>query len=479
MDRNKEFYDLLEILMGRDGALYLEAASGNGRDWFRFNPLKFDLEFQHSLLLKEGFVPERAEGFGDLWSVKRPSRGGRGIGKSLSHFLGNIYIQNPASMMPPLILDPQPGETVLDLCAAPGSKTSMLASLMQGKGLLAANDRAKRRLQALVFNLRRCGVPNALCFSEFGEHFGNLYYEHFDRVLVDPPCSALGTVGKNPEVLSWWNRERSLSLSRVQLSLLISGIKALKPGGLLVYSTCTITAEENEGVLDQVLRKFPLELENIRIPGFPARPALQEFEGKRFHPETGKAVRLYPHETGTEGFFIACIRKTGRCGEPKLNQPRRLRQGQLVTCEDPRVSGHLAELEEKFGLERAVFADKAFRPGKNLNWLNEEALSFPCYLPISGAGYPLAHIGSVPARLTTEAIHAIGDSVRKHRLDLEGTAQLQSYVNRREVDTAAEDCDQAVVFYDGHPIGHGLVIGGKLLSRFPRIGWEFQFMIDD
>lgn len=479
MEKNKEFHDLLERLIGSEGELYIESASGNGLDWFRFNPLKFDFEFQHSLLLREGFIPARMPGFDNIWSVKRPPRGEKAIGKSLSHFLGNIYIQNPASMIPPIILGPRPGETVLDMCAAPGSKTSLLASLMRGKGLLVANERARRRLQTLVFNLRRCGVPNAIYVSEFGEHFGNLYYEHFDRVLVDPPCSALGTIGKNPEVLSWWNHERSVSLSRVQLALLISGIKALKPGGLLVYSTCTITAEENEGVLDQVLRKFPLELEKIEIPGFPARPALKEFQRNRFHPETSKAVRLYPHETGTEGFFIACIRKTGKCGEPRLNRPREINEDQLVSGSDARVSRSLDELEDRFGIDRTVFSGKAYRPGRDLSWVNEEALSFPCFLPLSGAGNPLAHTGAIPARLTTEAIHAIGDSVRKRRLDLEGTARFQSYVNRIDVGTGMEDCDQAAVFYRGYPVGHGLVTGGKLLSRFPRAGWEFQLTIDD
>jgi len=231
MQLNKEYENLLDSLLGKEADLYREGLKGSGRDWFRFNPLKYTPEFQEDLLRREGFNPQAVEGFSNIWSVPKAVRGERSIGKSLSHFLGNLYIQNLASMIPPLLLAPRPEDRVLDLCAAPGSKTSMLASIMEGKGLLVANERARRRMQSLVFNLRKCCIPNVICFNQFGEHFGNLYYEQFDRVLVDPPCSALGTLGKNPEVLSWWSRARSATLANVQKSLLISGIKALRPGG--------------------------------------------------------------------------------------------------------------------------------------------------------------------------------------------------------------------------------------------------------
>ena len=486
MQSNPEFDSLLDSLLGQEASSFIAGFEGSPRHWFRFNPLKYTPEFQLEILLQEGFSPEPLEGFPNIWSVPRASREERPIGKSLSHCLGNLYIQNLASMIPPLLLDPEPGERILDLCAAPGSKTSMLASIMGGRGLLVANDRAKRRMQSLVFNLRKCGVPNVLFFNQFGEHFGNLYYEQFDRVLVDPPCSALGTLAKNPEVLSWWSRERSATLARVQKSLLISGIKALRVGGRLVYSTCTITPEENEGVLDQVLEKFDLELEEIHMPGIKTRPALAEAGGKKFHPEVRKAVRLYPHESGTEGFFIACIRKRSRCGVPRLNRPPELCQDQLEPSSHPRVSACIEDLEYRFGLDREIFQDKAFKLGRELYWVNEEAFSFPCYMPLVSAGYPLAHIRTGPAKLTTEAIHAIGKQVKRNSLNLGELSELEDFVNRKDMDeldfpgrTGDLEIDQVAVGFNGFPVGHGIISRGRLLSRFPRVGWNFRLKNDE
>ena len=479
MKFNQEFETLLDSLLGNEASRYKDGLEGESLNWFRFNPLKYTPEFQESLLRREGFKARPVEGFSNIWSVPKAGRGERSIGKSLSHFLGNLYIQNLASMIPPILLDPQPDDRVLDMCAAPGSKTSMLASLMEGKGLLVANERAKRRMQSLIFNLRKCCVPNVLFFNQFGEHFGNLYYEQFDRVLVDPPCSALGTLGKNPEVLSWWTRARSATLANVQKSLLISGIKALRPGGLLVYSTCTITPEENEGVLDQVLEKYDLELEEIHLPGLKSRPALAEFGGKKFHPEVRKAIRIYPFESGTEGFFIACIRKTKRCGTPRLNRPPQLCQDQLDPPSHPRISEHLEGLEQRFGLDPEIFLEKAYKTGRELCWVNKEAFSFPCYMPLTSAGYPLADTRFGQAKLTTEGIHIIGNRVKTGNLELESLAELEDFVNRRDFDTGESDMEQVVLSFQGFPIGHGIINRGRLLSRFPRIGWGFQLTIDN
>ena len=261
---------------------------------------------------------------------------------------------------------------------------------------------------------------------------------------------------------------------------MISGIKSLRVGGRLVYSTCTITPEENEGVLDQVLRKFDLELEEIDLPGVNHRPALAEAGGTRFHPEVAKAVRLYPHETGTEGFFIASIRKRGRCGTSRLNRPPELHQDELDTASSPEVSRFLGELEQRFGLDSKVFRDKAYRRGRDLYWVNEEACSFPCYMPLVSAGYPLAHVRSGPAKLTTEAIHAIGRRISRNGVELSDFSALEDFVNREDLDFSEmfrEDIEQVVASFRGFPIGHGIISRGRLLSRFPRVGWNFS--IDD
>ncbi len=230
----------------------------------------------------------------------------RDVGNILEHALGFMYVQEAASMIPPLVLDPQPGEFVLDMCAAPGSKTTQIAQYMQNKGILIANDHTYQRIEALGINMQRCGITNSIITLMEGFWFKGM---QFDRILLDAPCSGTGTIRKSIKTVMIWNPEGIKRLAGTQRKLIAIAFQNLKPEGVLVYSTCSVEPEENEEVVSFLLEKYPdAACERIHLP-LNHSPAILEFEGKQYHPEVKNCLRLWPQDNDTEGFFVSKIRK--------------------------------------------------------------------------------------------------------------------------------------------------------------------------
>jgi len=178
------------------------------------------------------------------------------LGRALEHLLGYYYVQEIASMLPVIALKPKKNETILDLCAAPGSKTSQLAAKMENTGTIIANDLKLGRMKILASNLERCGVSNTIITKQDGlELCRRLKRENFefDKILIDAPCSGEGTIRSTPKTLLMWNIKKIKSLSRLQKGLLSYAIEILRPGGEIIYSTCTHAPEENEGVIDSFI----------------------------------------------------------------------------------------------------------------------------------------------------------------------------------------------------------------------------------
>jgi len=247
---------------------------------------------------KEGFWIEH-KGIGE---EKR-----RDVGNLIEHQLGYIYIQEAVSMIPAIVLDPKPHEIVLDMCAAPGSKASQIAQYMQNKGVLVANDFTGLRLAPLGINLQRCGVTNCIITQMYGQHFKGM---EFDRILVDAPCSGTGTIRKSLKTLRIWNPTMIGRLAGIQRQLLETGFNNLREGGILVYSTCSLEPEEDEGVIDYLLNKHEnAKLEYFELEGLKRSEAVSEFENKKYNPEVKKCLRIWPQDNNTEGFFVAKIKK--------------------------------------------------------------------------------------------------------------------------------------------------------------------------
>jgi len=209
-------------------------------------------------------------------------------------------------MIPPIVLDPKPGEVVLDMCASPGSKASQIAALMKNKGIFIANDIKGDRIAALGINLQRMGITNALITQMSGERFRDL---RFDKILVDAPCSGTGTIRKSLKTLRLWNPNMIKRIAILQRKLIENAFELLKPGGTLVYSTCSVEPEEDEAVVSFLLDKYKnAKIQDIKLD-IRKSDAVTKFEGAEYNKNVVKCLRLWPQDNDTEGFFVAKIKK--------------------------------------------------------------------------------------------------------------------------------------------------------------------------
>jgi NOL1/NOP2/sun family putative RNA methylase len=227
-------------------------------------------------------------------------------GANWPYFHGWIHGQEEVSAVPAAVLDPEPGERVWDACAAPGSKATQLAALMDDRGEVVATDNNLGRISALRTNTERLGATSiAVTHEDARNHslkpFGGAEY---DRALVDVPCSCEGTIRKNPDAFEEWSMSHVRGISGVQKDILERAVQATKPGGTVVYSTCTFAPEENEAVLDHVLDTTECELVEFDL-ALAHREGVTEWRDDEYDPSVRKAKRIYPHFNDTGGFFCA------------------------------------------------------------------------------------------------------------------------------------------------------------------------------
>ena len=270
----------------------------------RVNTLRFDAAglmrfFQHAAV-KHRRVPWYPDAFAltelderdaEAWDVYRD---------------GRIYLQSLSSMIPALALGPRPGERVLDIAAAPGSKTTQMAAMMENRGLILANDADPVRAQRLAYNVRLQGCSIVEIRVGRGEKLGEEMPESFDRVLLDVPCSGEGRfLVFVPSSSRAWSTKTITECLRLQKRLLASGVRALRPGGVLVYSTCTLNREENEKMVQWALETLPVEVERIPLPV----PGTYAGMARGLDPGVARALRIFP-DAEREGFFVCRMRKT-------------------------------------------------------------------------------------------------------------------------------------------------------------------------
>jgi NOL1/NOP2/sun family putative RNA methylase len=231
------------------------------------------------------------------------------------HAAGLYYLQDPSAMAVTLLLNPQPGERILDLAAAPGGKSTHIAARLAGQGVLVANEVHPKRVWALAENLERWGARNAIVLNEGPERLADHLAGHFDGVLLDAPCSGEGLFRKNPAARLEWSPALVDGCARRQDALLAQAAKLVRPGGVLVYSTCTFSPEENEGVVSHFLRdhsEFELA-STVRLPGF--QPGHPEWAPDRGPDALRRAIRIWPHIGPGEGHFAAVLRREDGPGD--------------------------------------------------------------------------------------------------------------------------------------------------------------------
>lgn len=292
-------------LFGKEDTLkLLEANERPLSPTIRINTLKIEIEDLLTRLKNKGFELERLDWVDYGFKVTKAPMN---LGSLHEYIHGYYYLQSFSSMIPVLVLGPKSEETVIDMCAAPGSKSTQIAQLMENKGKLILLDRNEKRIPALSANLSRMGVSNSIVINQDARNLGKIGIKA-DKILLDAPCTGEGLIRRDPKRKSSRTLEDINKLSRIQKELLKSGLDSLKEGGNLVYSTCSIAPEENEAVISDVLESY----NDIKIIGIKEQigvPGILEFNGYKYNPDLKNAQRIYPHIIDSEGFFYCLLQK--------------------------------------------------------------------------------------------------------------------------------------------------------------------------
>ena len=317
MQLPQDFLDEMKKIMADDYDAFAGMTEGKPFRGITVNRLKADPERLLPLL---PFETKKSPFYRDGYYICGEAQG---IGNHPLHHAGAFYVQEPSASSAVALLDPQPGDRVLDLCAAPGGKSAQIASCLKGRGLLWTNEIVKNRANILLSNIERMGVRNAVVSSCHPETLCGRLEGYFDKALVDAPCSGEGMFRKEPQAVTEWSREHVRACAERQLSILDSAASAVRPGGTLVYSTCTFSTEENEGVIRAFLKSHP---------GFEPADVNEPF-GRPSGVSCG--VRITPLEGG-EGHFAAKLKKTGDSAPafvPDLNRSSGKKDSRIADSE--------------------------------------------------------------------------------------------------------------------------------------------------
>ena len=305
----------MQALLGDEYEAFLASYDRPRNVGLRLNPLKTETPPD---LSRFGLTPVPWEPNGYYYDpATRP-------GLSAYHEAGLYYLQEPSAMAPAGLLDVRPGMRVLDLCAAPGGKTTQLAAALKGRGLLVCNEIQPKRAKILARNIERLGIANALVLNEHPQRLEDRFEGFFDRILVDAPCSGEGMFRKEEAAVTDWSPETVDMCARRQLEILHSASKMLRPGGRLVYSTCTFAPQENEGTISRFLESHgDFTIAQMDAPWF--SPGRSDWVD---HPAPGLAhtFRLWPHRLRGEGHYAAVLERAGAWEEAASPAPERLRQ---------------------------------------------------------------------------------------------------------------------------------------------------------
>ncbi len=364
------------------------------------------------------------------------------IGSHPLHHAGAFYVQEPSASSAVTALDPHPGEKVLDLCAAPGGKSTQIGALLQGEGLLWSNEIVKSRAAVLLSNIERMGIRNAVVSSCHPETLCQRFAGCFDKVLVDAPCSGEGMFRRDLQAVEEWSAAHVQSCAARQLAILDSASQAVREGGVLVYSTCTFSKEENEEVVSAFLKRHDFQLEEIA----------QKF-GRPAYGDVSAARRIFPMDGG-EGHFVARMRKcSGKAAsfeEISVSKPQAFRQAQEVY--------------------RSIFGKE---PDSQLLQVGDKILLLPPKTPaLSGLGVLRAGVLlGIVKKDRVEPEHALFAAASKEDLlqtvdYSHDSPQIAAFLRGEELEAGGSG--YVGVCVDGVTLGFGKASGGRLKNRYPK-----------
>ncbi|CAM6922438.1 16S rRNA (cytosine(1407)-C(5))-methyltransferase RsmF [Enterobacter asburiae] len=423
----------------------------------RVNTLKISVEDFLTLVAPYGWqltpVPWCAEGF---W-IERDDEDAVPLGSTAEHLSGLFYIQEASSMLPvaALFADGNTPERVMDVAAAPGSKTTQIAARMGNQGAILANEFSASRVKVLHANISRCGIHNVALTHFDGRVFGAALPEAFDAILLDAPCSGEGVVRKDPDALKNWSVESNLEIAATQRELIESAFHALRPGGTLVYSTCTLNRDENEDVCLWLKANYPDAVEFL--------PLNDLFASAQDAVTPEGFLHVFPQIYDCEGFFVARLRKTQAVAP--LPAPK-FKVGNFPFA--PLKGRDAAQLEaaaKKVGL--------VWDESLHLWMRDKEIWLFPAEIePLIGKvrfsriGIRLAEAHNKGYRWQHEAVIALAG--RENTFALTHQEAEEWYRGRDVYPDSTPSGDEMIVTYQGYPLGLAKKVGSRLKNSYPR-----------
>lgn len=441
-----EFKERMKKLLGAEYDEYIESYEKNRAQGIRVNTLKIDIEDFTKICPFELKAPIPWEERGFYIEEEKP-------GKYPYHAAGLYYVQEPSAMAVAAALGIKKGDRVLDLCAAPGGKSTQAAAYLYGEGVLVANEIEPKRARILSENIERCGIKNAIVTNNSPDELVKYFNGHFDKIIVDAPCSGEGMFKKEEAAIEEWSQENVIRCSIRQKNILKAAEKMLRPGGYIIYSTCTFSLEENEMVIEEFLdshNNFNI-VEIDKKHGF--SNGFYELVG---NTELKKSIRLFPHRLRGEGHFMCLLQKMdGDTGSEKLFKSN--------------IKG--GDLKDYFAFAKENLKVKI---EENLYLAGENLYSLPDGIPdIKGLKILRSgiHLGSFKKN-RFEPNHALALSLKyreaKRNVNLEsGSDDVISYLKGDTLKTDVED-GWTIVNVDGYSLGWGKASRGILKNHYPK-----------
>ena len=381
------------------------------------------------------------------------------------YFAGLYYLQEPSAMTPASRLPVEPGDRVLDVCAAPGGKATELGAKLSGEGVLVANDISNSRAKGLLKNLEVFGIGNLLVLSEEPGKLVNYFPEYFDKILIDAPCSGEGMVRTDRKMVKAWEEHGPEFFSKLQQSIIIQAADMLRPGGMLLYSTCTFDPLENEGTVEYLLRNRP-EFEILDMEGYEGFsngiPAVTESKAAEF----SKTIRIFPHKMHGEGHYLALLKK-GKEETPAIKIPGKRNVGKIPEELKNFFQGVDWKLDEErieIHGERVYYMPEGLPDMKGIRFLRTGLL-----------------LGELKKK-RFEPSQALAMCLKKREyryvIDLPAVDErVIKYLKGETLDvedvTDAKEKGWYLFCVDGYPLGWGKLAGGVLKNKYLP-GWRWQ-----
>ncbi len=460
------FLERMQQMLGEEYADFLEALRQEPYQALRLNSLKITAD--RRCVRDSERVPWTRDGY-YYGPQDHP-------GKHPYHEAGLYYIQEPSAMAPAELLEVRPGERILDLCAAPGGKSTQIGAALRGKGLLVCNEIHPSRCRSLSENIERLGVCNAVVTNESPQRLADFFPEYFDRILVDAPCSGEGMFRKNPAVCEEWSPKNVALCAGRQDEILDCAARMLRPGGRLVYSTCTFAPQENEGSVGRFVdrnREFSLIPAGSRLSGSDFCGGVPEWGNGL--PELKYTLHLWPHRVRGEGHFAAVLQKAGsisqgHSGRAVNGEIRGISDKELTAfaefCGDSLRLGScpLREMGEALGMgEETVY----IRFGDSL-YLVPSVMPDLKGLKVLRQGL---HLGELK-KGRFEPAHALALAARpenvRHVWDLRSEDPVISAYLNGQTFAAEGEKGWYLICVDGYSLGWGKLTGNVMKNHYPK-----------